>query len=273
VGTGKNKTRRRITSQKSKVKRPNKFQVMFGVSEFVILGRSPFSTAAKKIKVNQSVAKGLLEDRRHILHYDEVLKPSMERVISRVYIEQGRSKSKVAKLIRVRLESLGRKRLPKSDDKLMERFVTEINSAPDNLIPDRADTNKAIEVVRGYTRKCIEQLSTAQFGDDCKDDNRSRMMAYKKLAGTIFVRDSSGGDITAERNRIHGEILDMVNGCEAPAQLWHLLHEVAYSVTFDFSPKIARDNTVKAIEWQKQMALTEDSPGEKQLDALMSILE
>jgi hypothetical protein len=271
VGVSKNTVRRKLRP-KGKVKKPNKFHVMFGVDEFVIHGRSPFGTVAKKIKVNQSLTKGLLEDRRHILHYDEVLKPSMERVVSRVYVEQGRSKSKVAGLVRKRLQLLGRKRLPKNDDKLMERFVTEINSAPENLIPDRADTNKAIEVVRGYARKCIAELSTAQFGDDCMYDNRARMTSYKKLAKTIFVRDSSGGDITAERNRIHGEILDMINGCEAPAQLWQLMHEVVHSVTFDFSPKITRDNTARAIEWQRQMALTEDSPGEKQLDVLMSIL-
>src|SRR5579859_3472745 len=224
MGVVKNK--RRVTKPKSKIKKTNKFQIKFDPNAFVIVGRSPFATGAKNIKVNQDKAKGHVEDRRHILHYDEVLKPSMERVVTRLYIEQGRNKGKVANMVRRRLELLGRKRLPKNDDKLMERFVTEINSAPENLIPDRADTNKAIEVVRGYTRKCIEQLSTAEFGDDCMSDNRSRMIAYKKLANTIFVQDASGGDITAERNRMHGEILGMVNGCEAPGQLWCLLHEI-----------------------------------------------
>ncbi|NYZ64289.1 hypothetical protein [Luteimonas deserti] len=257
---------------KPKKAQKKKFQIKFDNNRFEIVGRSPFGSRATKIAVNQNKAKGHVEDRRHILHYDEVLKPAIERVVGKLFIDHGRSVSAVARIVRRRMEASGIKRLPKNDNKLIERFVTEINSAPDNLVPDRADTNKAIEVVRGYVRKYIKQLSTEAFSDDCRGDNRSRMDAYKKMAGNIFIQDSSGGDITAERNRIHGEIAKMVDGCEAPAQLWCLLHEIMHSVTFDFSPKIVRDNTVKALEWQREMLLVEDGPGEQQLDVLMKII-
>lgn len=270
---GISRDKRKVNKPKSKIKKPKKFQTMFGVSDFVILGRSPFSSGAKKIVVNQNKAKGHVEDRRHILHYDEVLKPTIERVISNLFVSQGKDKGKVVLLVRERLQQRGIKRLPKSPDKLMERLVTEINSAPDNLIPDRADTNKAIEVVRGYVRKYIVQLSTPEFSEDCVGNNTHRMVAYKKIARTVFVCDASGGEITAERNRMHGEVLGYVDGCDSPGQLWVLLHEIVHSVTFDFSPNITRDATVKAIAWQKTMALNGDRPALEQLDDLLNLLK
>ena len=154
----------------------------------------------------------------------------------------------------------------------MVRMVTEINSARENLIPDRADTNKAIEVVRGYLRKYITQISTSEFAEDCMTDNHSRMGQYKKLAKETFLRDSNGGDITEERNRIHGDILEFINGCQAPGGLWSILHDLVHSATFDFSPKITRDFTVKAIEWQKTMMLNEDSDPQTQLKDLLSLI-
>lgn len=270
---GVHKDRRKIRKSKSRVKKPNKFQIMFAPTEFVILGRSPFGSGAKKIVVNQNKTKGHVEDRRHILHYDEVLKPTIERVISNLFVSQGKDKGKVALLVSDRLRRRGIKRLPTNPDKLMERLVTEINSAPDNLIPDRADTNKAIEVVRGYVRKYIVQLSTPEFAEDCVGDNTHRMSAYKRMAHGVFVRDASGGEITAERNRMHGEVLGYVDGCESPGQLWVLLHEIVHSVTFDFSPKITRDATAKAIAWQKMMSLNGDRPPLEQLDDLLKLLD
>jgi uncharacterized protein YdbL (DUF1318 family) len=271
MGISKNK---RISKKPKKgPKLTKKFEVMFGATgDFVILGRSPFGTGAKNIAVNQDKAKGHVEDRRHILHYDEVLKPTIERVVGNLYKSEGRDKVRVARLVSQALQRRGVKRLPKNPDKVMERLVTEINSAPDNLIPDRADTNKAIEVVRGYLRKYIVQISTSDFAEDCSTDNHARMGKYKQLARETFVRDASGSEITGERNRIHGEILGFIDGCQGPAQLWVLVHEMVHSVTFDFSPKITRDATAKAIEWQKTMARNEDSEPEKQLDALVGLL-
>lgn len=251
-----------------------KFEVLFDSStgEFRILGRSAFNSGAKAIKVNQDSAMGAVEDRRHILHYDEVLKPAIERVVRLLYVSYGKDRSKVAARIRQSLADRGVKRLPKAEDKLFERLVTEVNSAPNNLIPDRADTNKAIEVVRGYLRAYQKALSTDQFSEDAYHGNSERMAQYKKLAKDTFVRDSSGGDITAERNRIHGDILGFIDGCNSPAELWGTVHDLVHSVTFDFSPKITRDFTAKAIKWQDTMKRNDGDQPEKQLDDLLSII-
>ena len=263
----------RVTKKSSRLRVKRKFEAKFEARRFVIVGRSAFSSVAKKIAVNQNRSKGHVEDRRHILHYDEVLKPAIERVITNMYVSEGMDKQRVARAIRARLIKRGIRRLPRTPDKLFERLVTEINSAPDNLIPDRADTNKAIEVVRGYVRTYITKLSTHEFASDCLGNNFKRMDKYKLLAREVLVRDSTGGDITSERNRIHGEILQFVDGCRSPGQLWTLLHEIVHSVTFDFSPKSTRDATVKAIAWQHKMSLNEERPPLDQLDDLLSLLD
>jgi len=236
------------------------------------LGRSPFGSRAKGIAVNQDVSMGLVEDRRHILHYDEVLKPNIERVISSLYHSVGGDRDKIFKHVIGAMQKRGLKRLPRTFDRAMERLVTEVNSASDNLVPDRADTNKAIEVVRGYVRKLIVALSTEEFAEDCKSSNSMRMNAYKKRAKEILIIDFSGGDITSERNRIHGEILEFINECAGPAALWVLLHDIVYSVTFDFSPKITRDATEKALKWEKRMRTSEDDDAVTQLNELLSIV-
>jgi hypothetical protein len=272
MGISKNK---RISKRQNphKVKRSKRFEVAFGSGgEFEILGRSAFNSSAKAIKVNQTASKGALEDRRHILHYDEVLKPAIERVVGSLYVACGKDRSKVATKIRAALTRRGIKRLPKAEDKLFERLVTEINSAPGNLIPDRADTNKAIEVVRGYLRTYQKALTTDQFADDAYAGNTARMAEYKKRAKEIFVRDASTSDITLERNRIHGEILGFIDGCSSPAELWGTVHDMVHSVTFDFSPKTTRDATAKAIQWQRLMARNHGDLPEKQLDDLLGII-
>lgn len=268
------KSRKRLSKPQSKIKKqPHSFSTKFEGKKFVIVGRSPFGSKAKKIVVNQDKSKGHVEDRRHILHYDEVIKPMAERVISALYVSQGQDKHRTAALISKRMQQRHVKRLPKNPDKLFERLVTELNSAPDNLIPDRADTNKAIEAVRGYIRKYKQQLSTPEFAADCHDDNRKRMDSYRQLARTTFPLDNSGGDITLERNRIHGEILGFIDGCTSPAELWSLLHDLEHSVTFDFSPNIQRSATVKAINWQKKMSCNDGKAPLDQLDDLMSLMD
>ncbi len=267
MGIGKNK---RIKKKPSKIK-PPKFIAEFKAGEFVITGRSPFGTRAKAIVVNQDKSKGHTEDRRHILHYDEVLKPMIERVMTGLLVSLGDEQRVVLQVVRS-MEARGIKRIPKRPGKIMERLVTEINSAPDNLIPDRADTNKAIEVVRGYIRSYIRVLSTPEFAEDCVANNTATMVKYRQHARLVFVRDATGGDITLERNRMHGEILDFIDGCQGPAQLWLTLHELVHSVTFDFSPNIQRDATVKAIQWQKKMALNEGASAVSQLDDLLSLI-
>jgi hypothetical protein len=240
--------------------------------QFEISGRPAFGAAAKKMNVNQDSSAGPTEDRRHILHYDEVLKPLVERVVTRLYQETGFDNVKVGQLVSQAMQKKGLARLPTTPEKLLERLVTAINGATENLVPDRADTNKAIEVVRGYIRGYIQALSTEQFADDARDSNGARMAAYRSEARKFFLLDGSGSEINAERNRIHGEILAMVDGCASPAELWALLHDLVYSVTFDFSPKITRDATVRALAWQKTMRSNADEPGSKQLEDLLAIL-
>lgn len=254
-------------------KRGSKVQVGFAAKRFNIVGRTPFLGKATNIAVNQDASKGAVEDRRHILHYDEVLKPAIERVVSALYAEENQSEARVADVVRAALQQRGISRLPPEPDKVLQRLVAEMNSVPENLIPDRADTNKAIEVVRGYLRAYIAALSTDAFAQACVDNSTAMMASYRKLADDTFVLDASGGDIVGERNRIHREILGLIRGCDSPSRLWVLLHDLVHSVTFDFSPNITRDATTRAIAWQKAMASCEDAPARRQLDVLLSLIK
>lgn len=264
--------RKSLRSSTRAARKPT-FSTSFGAQGFRIDGRAPFGGVAKRIRVNQDPGKGRVEDRRHILHYDEVLKPAIERVVNALYVDEGRHGDRVAQRILKALHKRGIRRLPRRGDKVMERLVIEINSAPMNLVPDRADTNKAIEVVRGYLRKYIQQLQTEAFAQACVEGDVRQMAAYRRQAREVFVLTADGGDITAERNRMHRMIIEYIDGCASPSALWGLIHELVHTATFDFSPKITRDATAKAIAWQKKMQLMEGRPPQEQLEALLGLLD
>lgn len=250
-----------------------KFEAAFDNGKFAVDGRSAFNTAAKKITVNQNPNAGRVQDRRHILHYDEVLKPCIERVMTNLFLF-AKSEEKVAEYLRKALEDAGVNRLPKANSKLFERLVTEMNSVPSNLVPDRADTNKAIEVVRGYLRKYQTALKTAEFAEDARTENHKRMNKYKEISLDYFsIGSDADSDISKERNRIHKQIRKFISGTVSPSQLWVLVHDLIHSVTFDFSPQIAIESTKKAIAWQGIMRRNEGAPALTQLKDLVSLLD
>ena len=282
-----------IPNTKAKIQRKGIKKKEFSASfdahgEFNIIGRAAFTQLAKQIEVHQPKALKTAvgsamqvepalptqpaEDRRHILHYDEVLKPNIARVMAKLYKANNGNVGKVAAQVRVALAAKGLKKLPTEPGKVLERLVIEMNSATDNLVAGQADTNKAIEVVRGYVRKATTAISTFEFQEDALDNNFTRMGHYRQIVNDTLVTGGSGSDISKERDRIHGTIKEMVNGAEAPGQLWGVLHEVVKSVTFDLSEKASREATAKALEWEKQMSLNMEVEPEKQLSDLVSLI-
>src|SRR5690554_7566392 len=96
--------------------------VSFGAQGFRIQGRPQFASGAKRIRVNQNASNGPLEDRRHVLHYDEVLKPLVEQVITALYRAKGCSIGLVAGIVRRCLHKRGVMRLPKGDNEVLVRL-------------------------------------------------------------------------------------------------------------------------------------------------------
>lgn len=65
----------------------------------------------------------------------------------------------------------------------------------------------------------------------------------------------------------------MSNGCTAPCNLWQLLHDLTYSVTFDLSHKANKEKTSAVLAWQKTMRANFELPAEDQYRDLLSLLK
>jgi hypothetical protein len=252
--------------------------------QITLSGRPAWPEVAKKIKVNRA-APGHIEDRRHLLHWDEHLKPILGSVFTAM--EQTYKTNLYNELQSpLRARSLDN-RAQNADDTML--FVAKtINGAPGNLVPDRADINQAIEKVRSNLRKYAEALHGDQrFRDDAAiypplpgNDGRlisveinDRVKQYKDLAKQYMATDDSSTLIKSQISDIQSQILEHLNSCVAPHQFWTFLHELEYSVTFDLSAKAKRDATEKSLKWQRKMAANHAQPAKQRYEDLLSLLD
>jgi hypothetical protein len=235
-----------------------------------ITGRPPWSYAAKKISVNQNAAKGEVEDRRHLLHWDEQLKPVLESVYASLARKHG---PLLHQALVAPLHARGWTRLPTTNEGVWELVSKEINGAKINLVPDRADTNKAIEHVRENLRRFAAHISGVWTPVPGGGSNDPLMKALVKEARPFFPVGSTDTPINARKSEIHAMILEMVDGSGAPCNLWQLIHDLTYSVTFDLSPKARRDQTSRTLAWQRQMLCNEPSDADRRYLELLRLLD
>jgi len=251
------------------------FAVHFTASgRLEVVGRPGWSTAGRSIPVNQDASRGQVEDRRHLLHWDEQLKPLLNRVFSALRREHpGDFHARLSAPLKDRRWE----RLPGDPEKLMIRVATEINGAAGNLVADRADVNKAIEHVRENLRKYAAALQgNADYVEDIVDlppvVGPERMARYHAMAEAFFRTDRNETAITARMSEIHLMILEDIRGCQAPCHLWQLIHDLAYSVTFDLSANATRDKVQRTLAWQRKMAANFGAPAVSQYEDLLGLL-
>ncbi len=238
-----------------------------------IVGRPAWSTRSKRIKVNQIASKGELEDRRHLLHWDEHLKPILASVFNAMAREYP---ADLYGALTRPLVTRKWRAIPKSAEAVMLRVSGEINGAEANLVPDRADINKAIEHVRANLRVYAESLKgNPQFVSDTSalPADSTRMGAYKHAARARLSVGDTSTPIRARMSEIHSMILEQIDGCEAPCSLWRLIHDLQYSVTFDLSSKATREKSGKVLAWQRMMLKMEHLPAADRYEALLSLLD
>lgn len=252
--------------------------------KIVLTGRPAWPKVAEKIKVNRT-GPGHIEDRRHLLHWDEHLKPllcSVFTALEQAYPTNLYNELK-APLTRRKL----RNRAQNADEAML--FVAKIiNGAPGNLVPDRADINQAIEKVRANVRKYETALrDDANFREDVsaypplpETDRGSlsveingRVRRYKEMAKEYLATDDFSTPIKSRISDIQAQILDHLNSCVAPHQFWTFLQELQYSVTFDLSAKARRDATEKSLLWQRKMAANSTHPPRQRYEDLLSLLD
>lgn len=240
-----------------------------------IKGRPAWTTQATKVKVNQNAKKGHVEDRRHMLHWSQVIRKLAEATFNALKKDSISTKDFYRNLT-APLIARNWKRIPSTPDRVMLMIAKRLNSTPANLVPDRADINKAIEIVR----KCIDQFATylrdSSTYEDTKDDpslHVKRMNAIRLKAKQLFPTGNTSSLIHSRVSEINSEILKIINESQAPCQLWELLHSLRHSVTYDLSSKAMRDNTEATLDWLNRMQTAVHSAPAARLEVLVSLTD
>lgn len=238
--------------------------------------RPPFNSAASRIAVNRDETLGPVEDRRHMVHWNETLKPMVESTLSalmREFPNESACRDALYNAMKAgRISRLKKGRF----SSLAKRFAKEVNSVPFNLVPDDAATNQAIEKVRQNVRNYQAHLMddpelTAAFESD--NSHLAIMTAFKKAALEHFDTTHNSSPIIAKISDINGVVLRMINGCMSPTQIWELIHEVQYSVTFDLSQKARRDQTEKTMAWERSMkGVIQNGDAHEMLEGMLSFV-
>ncbi|WP_326537677.1 hypothetical protein [Pseudorhodoferax sp.] len=242
--------------------------------------RPAFLARAKAIAVNQDITRGEMEDRRHMVHWDEQIKPVLESVWLSL---QSVPPEDLLDTLQKPLVPYKLQKLPKTVDKLWQRVASELNSAPTNLVAGRADINKAIEIVRKRVRKVTQRLTddTALVEKVGKAGsgalaNQAVMELYKDMAISELLASEGGHaeptPIKAQITAIGFEIVGLLEGCQAPCSFIQMLHHAADSVTFDLSEKARREQTSAALAWLARMQSNHRLPAAERYEAMLTLL-
>ena len=114
-------------------------------------------TTVVGLPVNQDPNLGHVEDRRHLAHWDEQIRPAIEKTCAKLKQSIDNQNERI-KLLQRQLSDRGFTNLPDDETGLWERAAKELNGVTSNLISDRADINTAIEKCRGDIRKYSEAI-------------------------------------------------------------------------------------------------------------------
>jgi len=246
----------------------------------VFVGRPDWTTKARDIKVNQDAQQGPVEDRRHMLHWDEQLKPIIGSVMDAMFKAHGKTGAELKKALLDPLKNR-LKSVRGNEWDIAKRVAKEINGAVINLVPDRADINKAIEIVRERVRKLTRKLTddaelTTRVGQAASKPwpNDAVMEIYlEEAAQELLGGTSSDTAIKSQIQDICFQIVGLVQSCRAPCDFVILLHQVADSVTFDLSQKALREQTQRTLAWLRQMESNVREPADKRYEAMLTLLD
>ncbi len=262
--------------QKQKAKRTRKkFRVVVGTGGLVTIeGRPGFNKRATALIGKAQQGQDL--DRRHLVHYDEEIKPFGELVLQRVVAKHGQA---AAQKVKEALQSRGCSRLPSSEAALFNRLINEVNSSVVNLVPDDASINKAIEIVRAKLRKLRLDWSTdpevVQVFSSMNSQNYAQCLGKLKLnAKLTLILTGAGTDITRAIQAINQDMIEMIDGAGDIHALYTLIGDLVNSVTFDISAKAGREKIEFTNAWRRKREALELAAhsGADNADALLAHL-
>lgn len=263
--TGAGGAKKRVRKTKFGFERdPNKF--------IRIKGRPAFDSRAKKIKVRFHATKNreLNEDRRHVIGYDDTLRPMFVKVVNN-FIEAGKEAELVQQL-KAQFIKHNIARAPAGNDlgKNILFGLTKLNSVVANLPAGLASQNQAIEHIRQQGMRLQESMHKLYETD------------IPTLSGlkTVMKQGFSAGDgdtaITLFANQQRELIRGWIDKAEDTTQLVRLLSDVVTSTGIDLSSaKNSKSVNEFALGYSFKMSLINwgfTTDLNKQLDDVMSIL-
>ncbi|SFW15381.1 SpvB/TcaC N-terminal domain-containing protein [Chitinophaga sancti] len=276
AGTTKGKPYKSPSSSGTKKKiKKKKFGIVRDTvtGELRFVGRPSFDSKAKKIKVRFHATKNreLNEDRRHVIGYDDTLRP-MFTMVARNFADAGKSAEFVQQL-KLQYQKHGVARAPSNNDpdKHLLFALTKLNSVVSNLPAGLASQNQAIEHIRQQGMRLKDTINEAYM----KDDN-IKLPQLKTIMKEGFAAGDGDTAITVFANEQRKLIRGWIDNAENEVQLNDLLHSVIASTGIDLSSatnsksvnEFALNYSYKmsAIRWGSTSDLN------KQLDDVMSIL-
>jgi len=253
VKTKKTSPIKRATINRKKKRRAKKFRVVIDANgAATIVGRPKFNSRAQKLI--GKAQKGQDLDRRHLIHYDEEIRPFGTLALTKFSAKHGAA---AGGLVKSALASLGCVRLPNNDAAIFNRLINEVNSSVVNLVPDDASINKAIEIVRGSLRKLRYQWSTDPEVQKifCEMDTKNYHTAMGRLklnAKLTLIIAGASTDITRAVQEINKDLVDLIDGAQDVPSLYSLITDLENSVTFDISSKASREKIEFTNRWRRE---------------------
>lgn len=241
------------TASRKKKRRAKKFRVTIDANGVAtIVGRPKFNSRAEKLI--GKAQKGQDLDRRHLIHYDEEIRPFGTLVLTKVFAKHGTA---TGALVKSALASVGCVRLPNNDAAIFNRLISEVNSSVVNLVPDDASINKAIEIVRANLRKLRLQWSTdpevKKIFSEMDTKNYHKAMGLLKLnAKLTLIIAGATTDISRAVQEINKDLIEDIDAVQDVSTLYHLIGDLQNSVTFDISSKASREKIAFTNQWRRE---------------------
>jgi RHS repeat-associated protein len=255
-------------------KKRKKFNVKNEGARFVFHGRPAFKNNAKKIKVRHKKTNiELNEDRRHIIGYDDTLRPMFELVVNR-FATAGKLGDFVQQM-KLQYTKHGVTRAPATDDaeKHMLFGLTSLNSVVRNLPAGLASQNQAIEHIRQQGLRLQETL-----GKKYSESLPSSLDELKTVMKEGFALSDGLTAISTFANEQRKVIHGIIDAQESIEQLVGIHNSVITSTGIDLNQATdAKAVNSFALQYSTQMMFikTESlfTPDlNTQLDQVMSIL-
>ena len=224
-GFGKTSTQKgQAQSGAKSKKKKKKAEVLYANNHYTLKGRTEFDSFAKKIKLKAN------QDRRHVIGFDDVIKPSYEAVVNQAIRTLG-----VNKFIALQTKMYQKhniKRAPKATDPVEKHLLfglNKLNSTPNNLNPEAAHENQAIEHVRQQALRVETKLGEA-FAVDLPE-----LADVKKIMKENFSISGDGTPITNFSDQIRRFVHDRIDKAQDLSELNSILHETKTSTGIDLN--------------------------------------